>query len=127
MGSEARPASSRVEDMVLLSEECARHEDRPVGTLVTDVRQDAARKPWSNGIIRSLTTSSQLFHHGQQRMLSLRELFALMGFPADTNLSALSHTQAKDLLGESMAVPSVTLVLLALMMQLPIFSGEGGI
>eukprot|EP00971_Amphidinium_carterae_P177957 3529315-Amphidinium_carterae.4 len=89
--------------------------------LFTDVSQNASRKPWAEGMLRSLTTSSDIYAHGLRRKLHVCELYKFMGFES-IDFANLSPVQAKDLLGEAMAVPVITMVSMALIVNLPVWA-----
>ena len=121
LASEMLPHSSRTEDLIQLSEDflAAKHPDICKSLLYTDVSQSASRKPWTTRAVRSITTSSSIYSHGESRILHPPELMQLLGFPSQiTSLGA--HAQA-DLLGECMSVPSVTLAMLCLIQATPQF------
>ena len=86
---------------------------------VVDISQCGARKPWSDRI-RSITTSSELFAFSRQRTLIPRELYTVMGW-RHVVLTSLSTSAQKDLVAESMAVPSVALCLVCLLTSMPSF------
>ena len=112
---------TRTADVIKLAEQITSKKGGDVSRLITDTSQDGTRKAWSEGVVRSLTTSSELHHHGSGRRLAVPELYSLMGF-SNPNLSTVSKTQAKELLGESMSVQVVTLCLCSLLLNL----GSGG-
>ena len=101
---------TRLEDVTLLASQVVHKKGQDTYKLITDTSQDGTRKAWSTSVVRSITTSSDLYHHGRARRLVVPELYALMGFDSP-ELSGLSTTQSKDLLGKAMAVPVVSMVL----------------
>ena len=115
-------ADDRTKDVILLAEQAtlARSGHKDIAHLVTDTSQDGSRKPWCVGAVRSITTSSSFYLHGRKRRVCLAELYKLMGFEAPV-FSAITPSQGRDLLGEAMAVPVVTMVLASLIVNLPVF------
>ena len=81
-----------------------------------DVTQNCWRKR-SKGAenLPTMTTGSCLFLFHKDRILTIRESYKLLGWHEDVVLSSLSDTALKDLLGDSMSVPTVTTVLVALL------------
>eukprot|EP00971_Amphidinium_carterae_P074022 1463322-Amphidinium_carterae.2 len=88
--------------------------------LMVDISQCGSRKPGAIGTLKSLTTSSEIFVFSQQRTLLPCELFNLMGWK-DPCLDNLSAQACRNLIGESMSLPSVALMLLGLVTALPGF------
>ena len=75
-----------------------------------DVSQAAARKAWSTGV-RALVTGSSIFCVPLQRLLSPSEHLELLGwYGPDVSTDAFGPCVLKNLAGEGMSVPSVTLV-----------------
>ena len=72
------------------------------------------RKPW--GHMRCYTTSSLIYSFEADRVLLPEEGFRLLGFPyIDFSLSGLTGQEIAGLVGQAMAVPSVTLACMALL------------
>ena len=106
----------RVGDLVALAEqlniqkEANRQTCFDVKCLYTDVSQSAARTPWTRDGIRSITTNSEIYCHRLRRLITVSEMFAIFGFDRP-DISTLSTSKAKDLLGECMTLPCITVVL----------------
>ena len=66
-----------------------------------------------------MTTSSMLYCHDQRRILTPSDLLQVLGFGKWSDLSGLSHSQARDLVGECMGIQSVGVALLSLALSLP--------
>ena len=111
---------SRADDLKQLAETMCRKQGQDVRHLFTDLSQSLERRPWSCGTLRAITTSTDLWSHGRGRRVSPQELLGVLGF-VGVSEAGLSPGQLKDLLGECMAVPCVTLVLLSLIVHLPKF------
>ena len=82
-------------------------------TLYQDVSQDGARRPWANKV-RSMVRNSDIYAWKQDRTLTGSEHLRCLGF--ETKKLDLSHhtdRELKDLAGEAMAVPSISLVSVA--------------
>ena len=109
--------SSRVSDLLLLAEQVTVKAGKDPSALITDVSQDGSRLPWVSDKLRSLTTSSSLHIHKVNRRMSVIEMFHLMGFD-NVSLRTVSESQARDLLGESMAVPVISMVLCSLLLSI---------
>ena len=103
-------AGARARDIVQLAYKTMVLKGVPLEQVIVDVSQDASRKPWSVGC-RSLTTSSTLFSFSRGRIIRPREHQRIMGFPL-MSLPNFPEGVWRDLCGEAMAVPSVTLVTL---------------
>eukprot|EP00971_Amphidinium_carterae_P342684 6482084-Amphidinium_carterae.1 len=88
--------------------------------LLIDLSQCGSRKPWALGSLKSLTTGSDVFIFAQMRTLLPIELFRLMGWRQPC-LKNLSGQACRNLIGESMSLPSLALVLLAVVTSLPGF------
>ena len=83
---------------------------------VMDLSQNCWRTASMGHGIPTLTTSSDLFLFTRDRIATPVEHALVMGWPHDEDLVRLSrfpHTQIRDLIGESMAVPSIASVLIA--------------
>ena len=89
--------------------------------VLMDVRQCGGRLPWTcTGTLRSVTTSSEIFAGCRARMVVLPELWSAMGFThPPPRLAKLTPAMQHSLLGEAMSVPSIALVLLSLVVNLP--------
>ena len=74
-------------------------------------RASAAR---AKGITPTLTTSSEVYSFGLDRVITPLELMALHGHPENVNVSSMTPSQVKKLAGEGMAVYSVGSVIWAL-------------
>ena len=106
--------SKRVHDAVNLCAEHHEAEGFDIKRVVVDVSQDMLRRPWSADSFPTLTRSSEIFVYARERALIGTEHLQVCGFQASAlDLSCVSQSQQKDLAGDGMAVPSVTLVVLA--------------
>ena len=83
--------------------------EKLVGTLLADVSQNPARRPWANKLKR-ITTDSRWYSYGEDRLLAPCELFRIYGWSAP-NVSGLTYAHAVDLLGDSMALHTLGVVL----------------
>lgn len=73
--------------------------------LVIDISQGHDYKPWAFNI-GCFTTSSYFYHYGFDRMITEREKFKLLGFPA-VDVTGFKINSLQDLVGDAMALPSV--------------------
>jgi hypothetical protein len=84
-------------------------------TLLVDLKQSCRYRAFHAGEIGCLSTRSQWFHFGRDRMLLLSECAALMGHSATVGLSrgvcGPDNKSCSDLLGNSMSLPCVGVVL----------------
>ena len=86
---------------------------RVVKSLVADVSQNIGRKPW--GPMRTHTTSSMIYSFERDRLVIPAEGLRLLGFPNVARMvQGLSSADTVELVGQAMAVPSVTLAAAAL-------------
>ena len=76
--------------------------EKLVGTLLADVSQNLARRPWANRLKR-ITRDSRWYSYGEDRLLAPSELFRIYGWSAP-NVSGLTYAHAVDLLGDSMVL-----------------------
>ena len=75
-----------------------------------DVSQAAPRRAWSVGV-RALVTGSTIFCVPMRRTLTATEHLELLGwFGPDVSTDSFGPTTLKNLSGEGMSIPSVTLV-----------------
>jgi hypothetical protein len=84
-------------------------------SLMIDVSQDILRKPWTTHL-GTFTTSAQLYSFRLERFLLEQEKFYLLGFPHSTDFTSLSTNALRDLSGDAMALPSVTMVTYSLLL-----------
>ena len=92
---------------------------------IVDISQDGSRRPYSQ-MCRSITTSSHLFLFAVGRCLTPTEHLNIQGFPK-LSLKGLGDPAVKDLAGESMSPPCITLVILAALLSLPtVFTSGAG-
>ena len=82
------------------------HEDLAM-RLYTDFQQNTDQKNHFHELICTPLTSTELYHYGSDRVLFAQEYFSLLGFPT-MNLEGVSISQARDMVGESLAVPVIT-------------------
>ena len=83
--------------------------------LLVDISQDISRRPWSNRL-GTFTTSAQIYSFRLGRVLLEEEKFYFLGFPRNTKFSSLSMHALRDLSGDAMALPSVTMVIYSLLL-----------
>ena len=118
-------ASERVRDIVDLGYNIMKRFNSTLNEedLYIDVSQCASRSPWvSNGVLKAMTTSTQLYCYSQQRFVTPIELGATLGFEKDVyDYRCLTVSDQKQMLGESMSVPCIGLVMLSLACALPIW------
>ena len=89
--------------------------------LFVDVSQSASRKPWSSdAVLRTLTGSSRIFSPRYGRVLLPHEHLAVLGFPRVIEATeSLTASEVRDLAGDAMSVPSITMIVIALMTSIP--------
>eukprot|EP00971_Amphidinium_carterae_P161361 3199731-Amphidinium_carterae.1 len=86
---------------------------------IVDVSQDGERQAWSfNGVIRSLTTSSETFIFKEARTMQPVEHLLALGF-ANPVVTGLSASKIRDLAGEAMPLPPIAICAMALLTSLP--------
>ena len=89
--------------------------------MYVDVSQCASRAPWtSNGKLKAVTTSSEVWSFGRRRFLLPMELMCALGF--DTNMCKVreeARACQKSLVGEAMSWPCVAAATLAILTALP--------
>ena len=83
--------------------------EKLVSTLLADVSQNPARRPWANKLKR-ITRDSRWYSYGEDRLLAPSELFRIYGWSAP-DVSALTYAHAVDLLGDSMVLHTLGVVL----------------
>ena len=89
--------------------------------LLLDVSQSADRKPFAVDKMRAMCSSSTFYYFPQDRCLLPKEHLFLAGWPSEAgavSVEGLSPTQIRDLAGESMSLPCVTLALASLALAL---------
>ena len=85
--------------------------------VILDTSQDLGRLPWGKGVIPTLTRSSDLYFYPQHRAIAGLEHLRVLGFHTDElDFSASPDTALRDLSGDSMAVPVVSLMAVALIL-----------
>ena len=108
--------TSRVTDCINL---CASLQ-QDTQDLYLDVSQDLQRKPWSKKSLATLTRSSEVFSYDRCRSLVGHEYLRALGFPAGSPEMIIpegtTDAQLKDLAGDAMALPAVSLVETALLL-----------
>ena len=90
-----------------------------VGDLLLDYSQAHVRRPYSNkqGVARTLTTSSTLYHFGQDRVLTGLEHLLLQGYDIGVNIpEGMSQAELKKCAGEGISLPVLGSVVWALYM-----------
>ena len=81
------------------------------GPIVLDVSQDMSRRPWSVGQVPTMTRTSEFFLYHQSRLATGGEHLRLLGFNSESlDFGRLSPGQLKDLAGDGMGVPCVSVV-----------------
>jgi hypothetical protein len=83
--------------------------------LIVDLSQGLTRTPWHDGF-PTFTTSSLLYSFDQDRVVPEKCKFRMLGF-GELSDGDLSDHALRDLSGEAMAVPVVTLVLSAVIVS----------
>ena len=80
----------------------------------SDCSQCVSRQPWSTEFL-CLTTSSIIFDHSQEKVLSATQKLAAHGFPTAELVKPtnVSEPQLHEMVGESMCVPNVGCILMA--------------
>ena len=81
--------------------------------LCIDLSQCVTRQPWTMGV-RSLVQHSTLYLYGQDRVLSGREHFNLLGSPLRDLKCDLYDRHFKELAGEAFGAPCVATCLIGL-------------
>ncbi len=84
------------------------HED-----LVVDISQSHARRPMSDqGVLRTLTTSSRLYHYGLDRMLLPREHLLMQGYAHTVCIpKSMKDDDVRSLAGEGIFLPCLGQIL----------------
>ena len=80
--------------------------------LLVNVSQNPARRPWSYDLGR-LTRTSRYYSFADDRVLSAQELFRIYGWQR-ANLTGIKFGDAIDMLGDSMALPTLGVAMSAL-------------
>ncbi|MCP4243351.1 MAG: hypothetical protein GY772_22570 [bacterium] len=91
-------------------------QDRPLiaANLFVDVSQNPGRCPWSFGLHR-LTRNSRIYSYEHDRILSPFEAFRVYGW-RNPCLEGLAASEAWDLLGDSMALPTLAVAVSAVVL-----------
>ena len=119
--------SKRVQDLLSIAWNMQLRKGRSqedLQDLFVDTSQSVGRQAWSVGHLRTLTTSSKVYWHGQQRYLLPCEHLVSLGFPrraAEIGNAELAGSQITDLAAEAMAAPSICTVMMTLIACLPIW------
>ena len=89
-------------------------QDRPsiVANLFVDISQNPCRKPWSYGLHR-LTRNSHIYSYEHDRAISAFEAFRIYGWRSPC-LEGLTTSEAWDLIGDSMALQTLAVSIVAL-------------
>ncbi len=85
-------------------------------TLIVDYSQNLSFKTWGHHV-PCLTTSTQIYMYGRDRILVDAERFRVMGF-GNVDLSNISPSALRDLSGEAMAVYTISELASAILLQL---------
>lgn len=82
--------------------------------LCVDVSQNHVRRPISdqNGFLRTLTTSSKVYHYGKDRLLILAEHLFLQGY--DQQQAVTPNTGVREMAGEAMCLPCLASIIWSL-------------
>ena len=83
--------------------------------LFVDVSQMPGRRPWRYGLRRA-TRNSKFYSYEHDRLITAEEVFKMYGWRAP-RLEGLSHGKALDLLGDSMALPTLAVAAYALVLS----------
>ena len=86
-----------------------------VDELIADLSQNPARRPWADKLKR-LTRTSRPYSFSEDRLLFPEDLFRIYGW-VNPDVSALTYAEAVDLLGDSMALPTLGVVLDSIMVS----------
>lgn len=89
--------------------------------LMVDISQGISRRPWSMNTC-TFTTSAELYSFDLDRLITEKEKFIMLGFPRSTTcFDGVSVSALRDLCGDAMAIPSVTMVMYSalLVLQIP--------
>ena len=84
---------------------------------VADISQDGSREPFSIKC-RSLVSNSCLFFYPRDRTLIPKEHLMLLGWPSSVRTHSISQSGLRDLAGEAMAVPCISLASQAVIFSL---------
>ena len=88
--------------------------------LIVDVSQDVSRSPWkADGSLKTPHCGAKYVVAKRGRLLTLKEMFAVMGADMVKFPSGISHAQATRLVGNMMCVPTVGAVLASHFASLP--------
>ena len=81
--------------------------------LFVDISQNHIRRPWADSAsgLRTLTTSTKLYHFGSDRMLVGKEYLMFQGYGTDVCPANLSDNDLKNLAGEGICLPCLGHVL----------------
>ena len=91
----------------------------PQDDLYCDFSQAADRSPWSKNCLRTFATSSKNYSFRRKRVIFAQEQFGCLGYNfKKLNFDYLSTRQIRELAGEAVALPSMALVLRAVIGQL---------
>ena len=88
--------------------------------LFADVSQCGSRSPWTMSTLRSVTTSTDFFSFARKRAVLPAEVFRLLGF-TKVNTRGLGAGDLKDLVGEAMPLPPMSVLIVSLLTSIPGF------
>ena len=105
--------TDRILDLVQLAFDWCKHSNGDIDELFVDCSQDVGHRPWTVSSVRSLTTSSEIYASGIDRVILAGEHMRLLGF-GRVNVDSFSSRQLRELSGEAMSPPCVALCLLSI-------------
>jgi len=82
---------------------------------VVDVSQNPARTPWSKHL-PSVAQNTELYSFRKCRQIAPVEVLRILGF-GDIDVQDLSNEELRSLAGECMSLPTISVVLLAIMLK----------
>lgn len=94
-----------------------------LGHTIVDVSQSHTRRAYTSpdGVHKCLTTSSQLYSMGHDRVIMPLEMLWFQGYPRQLKIPmALSASHLKHFAGEGMCLPCLAHVLWAIMLNVPL-------
>ena len=113
-------ASERVRLVIDLSYIIMKRHTSDVSKMFVDTSQCLSRNPWTVGPLRCITSSTEVYSYGKQRMLMVGEMCSSMGFPP-MDMAGLSLKEQRDLAAETMSAPCIAVVLMSLALSVPGF------
>jgi hypothetical protein len=83
--------------------------------LFVDLSQNALRKPFGHGL-RRVTRNSTIYSFEHDRVVTAEEGFKMYGWSPRPRLDGFSERQAIDILGDSMALPTLAVAMYSLLL-----------